>query len=105
MSKYRCRMPCASRINGLLAFGRSVILFSDHWPATAGAQSTPNCPRGEQMQSVNGAAVSVQRMVAIGLGNALEFYDFMISSFFAVQIGHAFFPPELGGQGLLYTLA
>ena len=44
-------------------------------------------------------------MVAIGLGNALEFYDFMIFSFFAVQIGHAFFPAELGARGLLYTLA
>src|SRR5262249_24165053 len=42
-------------------------------------------------------------MVAIGVGNALEFYDFMISSFFAVQLGHAFFPT--GARGLLYTLA
>ena len=45
------------------------------------------------------------RMVAIGLGNALEFYDFIIYSFFAVQIGHAFFPAQLGARGLLYTLA
>jgi len=44
-------------------------------------------------------------MVAIGVGNALEFYDFMIFSFFAVQVGHAFFPAELGARGLLYTLA
>jgi MHS family citrate/tricarballylate:H+ symporter-like MFS transporter len=49
--------------------------------------------------------ISVKRMVAVGLGNALEFYDFMISSFFAVQIGHAFFPVQFGGRGLLYTLA
>ena len=51
------------------------------------------------------STVSLTRMVAIGLGNALEFYDFMIFSFFAVQIGHAFFPAELGARGLLYTLA
>jgi MHS family citrate/tricarballylate:H+ symporter-like MFS transporter len=51
------------------------------------------------------STVSLARMVAIGLGNALEFYDFMIFSFFAVQIGHAFFPAELGARGLLYTLA
>ena len=51
------------------------------------------------------STVSLTRMVAIGLGNALEFYDFMIFSFFAVQIGHAFFPAELGAHGLLYTLA
>jgi len=55
--------------------------------------------------AVTSAGVPLKRMVAIGLGNALEFYDFMISSFFAVQIGHAFFPAELGSRGLLYTLA
>ena len=50
------------------------------------------------------SAISLGRMAAVGLGNALEFYDFMISSFFAVQIGHAFFPAEFGARGLLYTL-
>jgi MFS family permease len=55
--------------------------------------------------SESGIGVPLTRMAAIGLGNALEFYDFMISSFFAVQIGHAFFPAELGARGLLYTLA
>src|SRR5450756_1975145 len=55
--------------------------------------------------SVNSDAVPLRRMAAIGVGNALEFYDFMISSFFAVQIGHAFFPAEFGARGLLYTLA
>jgi MFS family permease len=57
------------------------------------------------MHSENGAGVPLTRMVAIGAGNALEFYDFMISSFFAVQVGHAFFPTEFGARGLLYTLA
>jgi MFS family permease len=57
------------------------------------------------MSSVNGGSVPLKRMVAIALGNALEFYDFMIYSFFAVQIGRSFFPPEVGGKGLLYTLA
>jgi MFS transporter, MHS family, citrate/tricarballylate:H+ symporter len=55
--------------------------------------------------TAGGEGVPLSRMVAIGLGNALEFYDFMISSFFAVQVGHAFFPMEFGGRGLLYTLA
>jgi MHS family citrate/tricarballylate:H+ symporter-like MFS transporter len=55
--------------------------------------------------SLNGDGLPLKRMVAIGLGNALEFYDFMISSFFAVQVGHAFFPTEFGARGLLYTLA
>ena len=57
------------------------------------------------MQSDSGTGVPLKRMVAIGLGNALEFYDFMLSSFFAVQISHTFFPKELAGQGLLLTLA
>jgi MHS family citrate/tricarballylate:H+ symporter-like MFS transporter len=56
-------------------------------------------------QSVTSDSVPLKRMVAIGVGNALEFYDFMIFSFFAVQVGHAFFPAELGARGLLYTLA
>jgi MFS transporter, MHS family, citrate/tricarballylate:H+ symporter len=57
------------------------------------------------MGSVDSGGVPLRRMVAVGLGNALEFYDFMIFSFFAVQIGHAFFPAEFGARGLLYTLA
>jgi len=57
------------------------------------------------MQSPDSGSLPLRRMVAIGLGNALEFYDFMISSFFAVQIGHAFYPAEFAGHGLLLTLA
>jgi MFS family permease len=67
--------------------------------------STGNSPPCRSAESVSGAGVPLERMVAIGLGNALEFYDFMVSSFFAVQIGHAFYPAELGARGLLYTLA
>ena len=62
-------------------------------------------PLTQSQAAASGAGVSLTRMVAIGLGNALEFYDFMIFSFFAVQIGHAFFPAQLGARGLLYTLA
>src|SRR5882724_7928811 len=67
--------------------------------------TTGNSPPCRSKESASGTGVPLERMVAIGLGNALEFYDFMISSFFAVQIGHAFFPTELGARGLLYTLA
>ena len=31
-------------------------------------------------------------VVAATIGNALEFYDFITYAFFAIQIGHAFFP-------------
>ena len=50
-------------------------------------------------------ALPLHQAVAVGAGNALEFYDFLTFSFFSVQISHAFFPGEANGHGLLYTLA
>ncbi len=47
----------------------------------------------------------LRKVFAVGLGNALEFYDFLTFSFFAIQIGHCFFPGGKGGHGLLFTLA
>ena len=38
-------------------------------------------------------------------GNALEFYDFLAYSTFAVYIGHAFFPADNAYASLLLTLA
>ena len=35
---------------------------------------------------------SRRAIAAASVGNALEFYDFVTFSFFAIQIGHAFFP-------------
>lgn len=49
--------------------------------------------------------VPLKRMAAISLGNALEFYDFMIFSFFAVQIGHVIVPAQFKERGLLLALA
>ena len=42
---------------------------------------------------------------AIVVGNALEFYDFLTFSFFAVQIGATFFPSSNSTSSLLATLA
>jgi MFS transporter, MHS family, citrate/tricarballylate:H+ symporter len=42
--------------------------------------------------------------MAVGVGNALEFYDFGTFAYFAIQIGRTFFPPH-STHGLLYTLA
>jgi MFS family permease len=47
----------------------------------------------------------LKHVAAVGIGNALEFYDFLTFSIFAVQIGHAFFPWAGAKDGLLYTLA
>jgi MFS family permease len=49
--------------------------------------------------------VGLGKIVAVGMGNALEFYDFLIFSFFSTQIGHCFFPNATGKHGLLYALA
>ena len=47
----------------------------------------------------------MRSVAAVAIGNALEFYDFLTFSFFAVQIGHSFFPAARTQHGLLYTLA
>jgi MHS family citrate/tricarballylate:H+ symporter-like MFS transporter len=49
--------------------------------------------------------VGLGKVVAVGMGNALEFYDFLTFSFFSTQIGHCFFPNATGKHSLLYTLA
>jgi MHS family citrate/tricarballylate:H+ symporter-like MFS transporter len=55
---------------------------------------------------VNGQAQGpgVRTVVAVTIGNAVEFYDFMIYSLFAIQIGHALFPPMVGGNNLVASL-
>jgi len=47
-------------------------------------------------------ALPLQKVFVLGIGNALEFYDFFVFSYFAIQIGHTFFP---NSHGLLLTLA
>jgi MFS family permease len=48
------------------------------------------------------SSLPLRKVAAVGIGNALEFYDFLTYSFFAIQIGHSFFPER---HGLLYSLA
>jgi MFS family permease len=47
----------------------------------------------------------LRRVAAVGIGNALEFYDFLTYSFFSIQIGHTFFPAEQFHNSLLTSLA
>lgn len=49
--------------------------------------------------------VTPAQLFAVTLGNALEFYDFLIFSFFAVQIGQTFFPASNPQSSLLAALA
>ena len=57
------------------------------------------------MTERGGADGALRKVVAVGMGNALEFYDFLIFSFFSTQIGHCFFPNVTGKRSLLYALA
>jgi MFS transporter, MHS family, citrate/tricarballylate:H+ symporter len=49
--------------------------------------------------------IPIGKVFAVGAGNALEFYDFLTFSFFAIQIGHCFFPVSQTSRGLVYSLA
>ncbi|HEX3664852.1 MAG TPA: MFS transporter [Rhizomicrobium sp.] len=46
-----------------------------------------------------------RHVAAVMLGNGLEFYDFLTYSFFAIQIGHAFFPARGAFDSLMLSLA
>jgi len=49
--------------------------------------------------------LSATDVVAVILGNALEFYDFTVYAAFAVMIGKAFFPAEGAANSLLLSVA
>jgi MHS family citrate/tricarballylate:H+ symporter-like MFS transporter len=75
------------------------------------------CALGSGMDSIESAEGSrsggegapgrlVKRYVAAAtIGNALEFYDFITYAFFAIQIGHAFFPQTSAYGSLMLSLA
>jgi len=46
-----------------------------------------------------------QAIIAATLGNGLEFYDFITFAFFAIQIGHTFFPSHSPFLSLMGSLA
>lgn len=49
--------------------------------------------------------LSSKQVGAVALGNAIEFYDFITYSFFAVHIGRTFFPSDNPSTSLLASLA
>jgi MFS transporter, MHS family, citrate/tricarballylate:H+ symporter len=52
------------------------------------------------------SAASMGRgILAVTIGNMLEFYDFITYSFFAIQIGHTFFPSHSQFASLMLSLA
>ena len=58
-----------------------------------------------QNQHARVGGLSPAQISAVAAGNALEFYDFLIFGFFAVQIGAVFFPGHSPTGSLLLTLA
>lgn len=65
-------------------------------------------PRGSKLSFGNAktASIGVRRAAfAATIGNMLEFYDFITYSFFAIQIGHAFFPAQTEYGSLMLSLA
>ena len=49
--------------------------------------------------------LKLRQVMGVVVGNGLEFYDFVTYSFFAAQIGRAFFPSSTPGTSLLASLA
>lgn len=56
-------------------------------------------------QTAAAPKVPPRAVIAVIIGNWLEFYDFIVFSFFAVMISRAFFPAELIGDSFLSLLA
>jgi len=59
----------------------------------------------DEFADVGPARASTRQVAAVAAGNALEFYDFLTYSFFAVQIGGSFFPSHNAAASLLASLA
>lgn len=55
--------------------------------------------------AVGANGIPIRYVLAVSAGNALGFYDFLVFSFFSVQIGRTIFPPGEGSSALLLTLA
>jgi MFS transporter, MHS family, citrate/tricarballylate:H+ symporter len=65
-------------------------------------KSSRTNPQPPEMQN---SKLGFRSVLAATIGNMLEFYDFVTFSFFAVQIGHAFFPFKNQYASLMLSLA
>lgn len=68
-------------------------------------QPTPGEPPALRSPGKLPPSLNRWTVAATVAGNALEFYDFLTYSTFAVYIGHAFFPTDSAFASLLLTLA
>jgi MFS family permease len=60
---------------------------------------------GLEVRNGRAAPLARRAIAAATIGNALEFYDFITYAFFAIQIGHAFFPSRDAYASLMLSLA
>src|ERR1700743_1087083 len=65
----------------------------------ANSSAEPTAPEPQS------SAIFGRGTLAVTIGNMLEFYDFITYSFFAVQIGHTFFPSTSQFGSLMASLA
>jgi MFS family permease len=61
-------------------------------------------PEGGDSHAVPDAPLAGRHVLAATIGNGLEFYDFITYAFFAIQIGHAFFPSHNAYASLMLSL-
>jgi MFS transporter, MHS family, citrate/tricarballylate:H+ symporter len=61
--------------------------------------------RQEITADTQASVLTGRAIFAATIGNVLEFYDFITYSFFAIQIGHAFFPTHSAFASLMLSLA
>src|SRR6185312_15426695 len=54
---------------------------------------------------IGGGGLVSRGILAVTIGNMLEFYDFITYSFFAIQIGRTFFPTDSRFASLMLSLA
>ncbi len=66
-------------------------------------QTNPHAAPSET-QSDGAPLFSASKIIAVVVGNALEFYDFLSFTFFAVNLARVMFPVGLPGTALLLTL-
>ncbi|MGH9810621.1 MAG: MFS transporter, partial [Terriglobia bacterium] len=69
------------------------------------AQTMPPPISGSAPRSEKPAFSNRLGILAVTIGNMLEFYDFITYSFFAIQIGHTFFPTQSQFGSLMLSLA
>jgi MFS family permease len=60
---------------------------------------------GEPSADGTAGQLPIRQVLAVLVGNGLEFYDFVTYAFFAAQIGRTFFPSNTPGTSLLASLA